>query len=340
MALFVLGAGATRGASFVDVTENPCLPPMDADFFGQLQRVQNPKHQQTVQDVIKDTVELFGVNFQVTMETVFTTLEHTARMIGTTGENRDFKKKEIEEKKKRLMRAIAATLEESLCAGGQHVGSTCDYHCKLVEGMKPGDEIVSFNYDCLIDEALRERGSEKWSSRYGYGFDLGKGGSNLTGDLKWQPLAAASSVETIRLYKLHGSLHFDISGEKVKLKERPYTKQYGNMRFTIIPPESNKRYDEGVFKRLWRQAGQALHRAKTIVVIGYSFPLTDSHANALFRVSTRRGGLQSLVIVNPDREARRRTRDVLKRGLGDQTRVLVFNSLNEFAASPRGLWER
>ena len=55
----------------------------------------------------------------------------------------------------------------------------------------------------------------------------------------------------------------------------------------IIPPESNKRYDEGVFKRIWKQAGQALHRAETVVVIGYSFPPTDSHANALFR-STKR----------------------------------------------------
>ena len=42
---------------------------------------------QTVRDVIKDTVDLFGVNFQVTMESVFTTLEQTSRMIETTGEN-------------------------------------------------------------------------------------------------------------------------------------------------------------------------------------------------------------------------------------------------------------
>src|SRR5262249_17723771 len=83
MALFVLGAGATRGASFVDPAQNPCLPPLDLDFYAQLQRIANLKHQDTVRDVIKDTVELFGVNFQVTMETVFTTLEHTARMIET-----------------------------------------------------------------------------------------------------------------------------------------------------------------------------------------------------------------------------------------------------------------
>jgi hypothetical protein len=77
MALFVLGAGATRGASFVDPVKNPCLPPLDADFYAQLQRIRNPKHEETIKSVIEDTVELFGINFQVTMETVFTTLEHT-----------------------------------------------------------------------------------------------------------------------------------------------------------------------------------------------------------------------------------------------------------------------
>ena len=70
MALFVLGAGATRGSSFVDPAKNPCLPPLDLDFYAQLQRIANPKHQKAVREVIQDTVDLFGVNFQVTMEAV------------------------------------------------------------------------------------------------------------------------------------------------------------------------------------------------------------------------------------------------------------------------------
>ncbi len=46
------------------------------------------------------------------MESVFTTLEQTSRMIETTGENRDFKRSDLEKKKQHLMQAIAATLEE------------------------------------------------------------------------------------------------------------------------------------------------------------------------------------------------------------------------------------
>src|SRR4029079_1376550 len=248
MAVFVLGAGASRGASFVSPTMNPCLPPLDADFYAQLQRIRNPKHKQTLDDVIKDTVELFGVNFDVSMETVFTTLEHTERMIQTTGENRDFRRSDINEKKERLKQAIAATLEEALCEGGQHEGTQCEYHAKLVESLKADDEIVTFNYDCLIDEALRRSGDSKWNARYGYGFGRGKGRRNLSGEDNWMPAVPATKHATIKLYKLHGSLHFDASGDKVKLKQRPYTKQFGQLRFTIIPPESNKRYDQGIFK--------------------------------------------------------------------------------------------
>jgi hypothetical protein len=346
MAVFVFGAGATRGASFVNSSKNPCLPPLDGDFFTQLQRIQNSKHNATVQSVVEDTTDLFGVNFRTTMETLFTTLEHTARMVETTGESRDFKKGDLEAKKERLKQAIAATLEESLCAGGRH-GVECKHHAALVRDMKASDELISFNYDCLLDETLKNHGKSKWDARYGYGFLL-KGRGALTGDQHWQPSTPAGSKEaSCHLYKLHGSLHFQVKGRQgdlsfhdVKLKDRPYTKQNSKLHFTIIPPESNKSYDRGVFKRLWKLAGQSLHRAKTLVIIGYSFPPTDSHANALFRISVKKAGLDNLVIVNPDREARRRTRDVLSRGLGGSTRVHVFDYLSEFAATPRTLWDR
>jgi hypothetical protein len=273
------------------------------------------------------------------MESVFTTLEHTSRMIQTTGETRDFKKSDLDLRRQTLKQAIAATIEESLCDGGQREGTKCEHHSRLVGRIKTKDEIISFNYDCLIDETLRRDGAGLWNPRYGYGFNLGRRGRNLSGDTAWEPTTKASKANTISLYKLHGSLHFDITEEKVKLKRRPYTKQTGNLQFTIIPPESNKRYDEGVFKRLWYNAGQALHRSRNIVVNGYSFPPNDSHANALFRISIKRENLKSLVIVNPDREARRRTRDILKRGISRETRVLVFDRLSEFVAADRSLWE-
>ena len=221
--------------------------------------------------------------------------------------------------------------------------SECEHHKALVEKLQSGDSIITFNYDCLIDDILKKYGAGKWNPRYGYGFKLGSRGRNLEGDENWCPNTnkKASKKETIMLYKLHGSLHFMISqdGEKVSLKQRPYTKQKGSLRFTIIPPESIKRYDQGVFAHLWKQAGQAIHNATSLILIGYSIPVTDSHANALLRMSVKKESLESLVIVNPDREARYRTREVLKRGLSAKTRVLVFDSLKDFVRVDRWLWD-
>jgi hypothetical protein len=347
MALFVLGAGATRGCSFIDAEKKPCIPPLDSDFFTQLQRVENPKHQPLIAEVMKDVVTLFGTNFGVTLETVFATLEHTIRMLGTTGDTRDFKRADLAGMRDRLLQAIAVVLEESLCNRKTSdrpspERSDCKHHAKLVEeALKSQDDIISFNYDCTIDLALKSSGSGKWNPRYGYGFWLGPGGHNLSGDHFWSPDSPASKSDTIHLYKLHGSLHFQIREKErlnVTLKQRPYTKQYGDLKFTIIPPESNKAYDKGIFRVLWNRAAWAIKHAQNIIIIGYSFQATDLHSTALFRTSVSKGRLNSLVVVNPDREVRRRTRSVLQRGINENTRVLSFDSMKEFLATDHAVW--
>jgi len=341
MAVFVFGAGATRGASFVDSTENPCLPPLDSDFFTQLQRVKSDKHKELIARVMEDVVDLFGVNFRVTMENVFTTLEHMARMVRTTGESRDFKASEISERRNRLLQAVAVVFEEALTKpGSTREILWCRHHEDLVEKiLHKSDTIISFNYDCLLDFTLKKHGNEKWNPRYGYGFPLGSRGSKLKGDKYWKPKNPADRNNTVRVYKLHGSLHFRIEKNHMYLKQRPYTKQQGNLRFKIIPPEWHKSYDVGPFKQLWRQAGEALHKTQHLVLIGYSLPETDLHSTALFRVSIKKVSLESLVIVNPDMEARYRIRDVLKRGIGKRTKVLVFDTLEDFVCVDRSLWD-
>jgi hypothetical protein len=349
MALFVIGAGATRGASFVDATKSPCLPFLDRDFFTQLQRIRNPKHQRLVKAVMKDAVDLFGSNFEVTMESMFTTLEHTIRMLGTTGENRAFNKKELKEKRDRLEQAIAATLEEALTIGDEEGHSTqnlkeCEFHdCLVKDILEPGDEIISFNYDCVIDDSLKRNGNNKWNPRYGYGFYLGAKGSRLTGDKHWTPTDAATREKTLHLPKLHGSLHFQVSGtdnnSKVRLKQHPYTKKNGNLEFTIIPPEWHKAYDKGVFATLWKNAAAAINRAQHIIIIGYSLPVTDLHSTALFRTSVRPKRLKSLIAVNPDPLARKRIRSVLQLGLSPETRVLSVDRLAEFVSINRKTWD-
>lgn len=343
MTVVVLGAGATRGASFVELQKNPCLPPLDTDFFTQLQRIRNPKHQDLVDAVMADAHDLFGVNFRVSLETMFTTIEQTIRMVKATRESREWRTAELEPMRSRLMQAIGAVLEESLqdgTAGNARKSETCEHHRSLVNSLKPADTILSFNYDCLIDQALKDAGAGKWNARYGYGFDLGSRGSRLEGDQEWQPVPPSPKDGTIHLYKLHGSLHFQISEEPpgIVLKARPYTKQHGALKFTIIPPESNKAYDQGSFSRLWKLASTAIHKAERLIFIGYSLPPTDMHSTVLFRTSVKKEALKSLVVVNPDRESRFRTREVVRRGLSKRTRVLSFDRFSEFASASPELW--
>jgi hypothetical protein len=343
MALFIFGAGATRGCSFVKPAEDPCLPPLDADFFTHLQRVQNRKHQPLVKEVMQDVVELFGQNFAVSMETVFSTLEHTIRMLRTTGKYGEFKEDDLREKRESLKQAIAVVLEDSLMEradgrGSSRTPKTCQYHSKLVgDVLRRRDDVITFNYDCVLDYALKAAGSGKWNARYGYGLRSG-----TRGHAAWQPTVKASRKNTVHLYKLHGALHFWVPEKEklgpVQLKQRPYTRQAGPMRFTILPPESNKAYDSSIFSALWKAAAHAINRAKHIVVVGYSLPPTDLHSTALFRTSVRTEALRSLVVVNPDRPARQRIRSVLQRGLSPQTRVMTFDHLEEFVATDRRVW--
>lgn len=85
MATFVLGAGATVGASFVNFKTNPVMPPLDTDFFTQLQRVSSPKHQQMIRELIKGVVGLFGVNFNATLEETFATVDDAIKLFDSTG---------------------------------------------------------------------------------------------------------------------------------------------------------------------------------------------------------------------------------------------------------------
>lgn len=353
-ALFVFGAGATRGASFVDANKCPCLPPLDADFFTQLQRIQNKKYQELISEVMSSVVKLFGPNFDITMEMMFGILEHTERMIKATGATGGLRLPSYKKIRKQLIQAVAAVFEESLTEKNKTDAThstlearSCMHHTQFVKKiLKPRDTIISFNYDCLIDYSLRGAGRSKWNARYGYGIRQGRGGHQLKGDGYWQPIEGGKLIgekNTVKLFKLHGSLHFQVDnqnarGSAVTLKERPYTKQAGDNIFSIIPPESNKKYDSEWFRNLWIQARKAIAEARHIIVVGYSFPATDLHSSTLFRTGVKPKNLRSLIVVNPDRNARKRIRSIFREGLSERTKILSFDYLSEFTALDRNVW--
>ena len=141
------------------------------------------------------------------METVFTTLEHTIRLLEATGrESRAFSIPELKAKRDRLIQAVAIVLEESLTpsyadGSSKREAKDCKHHAALVlNTLRKNDVIISFNYDCVIDYALKRHGKGKWHARYGYGLKLGPRGSRLSGDQYWQPEGgSASKLETVHL---------------------------------------------------------------------------------------------------------------------------------------------
>jgi hypothetical protein len=132
--------------------------------------------------------------------------------------------------------------------------------------------------------------------------------------------------------KLHGSTNFDILyyHSKYLIKFSFYYEEPLEPSSSLLFPQTTKPYDQPPFNSLWISAAQALQQSDEIFVIGYSFPSTDIHSETLFRLNVGRNrSLRRLVIVNPDSEARQRTRYAMARGIGMKTKVVELHYLSE-----------
>jgi hypothetical protein len=336
----VLGAGASRGAG--EYADRPdrvplsCLPPLNADFFTHLQRITHPKHQPTVQAVIDDVIAVFGPNFSLTLEDYFTQLEFLLNAVDIASTQPQRERKNLVQKRNHLMSALSAVLESSTNQIIQSTGG-CDLHQKLVKHLTPRDSIISFNYDCLIDDALRRAGQRKWDARLGYAFpaDVRIENADIWMGKKRRPLPD----RTIKLFKLHGSLNWQLPARlpsPVRLKQRLH-QQNGTPRFSIIPPVSNKAFASDtqgtIYKHIWQEAAKSLRRADVIAICGFAFGATDVFSQSLFRIAvqnTRR--LRLLVIATPSRETRQRIRNIFDVALAGSPAPLVrqYRSFEDF----------
>lgn len=334
--MFVLGAGASRGAQIPKGVSPGCRAPLNADFFTELQHITAAKHRRAIEAVIADVIELFGSNFSLTLEDYFTQLEFFLRTVQLVSREPEFDSAEFAGKRSNLMAALAAVLEASTDDIIRYGG--CERHKKIVQCLEPGDTIISFNYDCLIDDALRKAGDNKWNPRSGYGFPTRR--YSLVGSEYWDPEEISPREESVRLLKVHGSLNWQLpeGGRtmQIKLKQRLH-QQHGVPKFTIVPPVWNKQVDShDIFRRIWALAAGRLRRASLVCVIGFSFVPTDLYAQSLFRLALGKGKtrLRRLLIANPDKEARYRIRQVFDVPLLEPKVLLrQYASLEELTSS-------
>jgi len=334
----VLGAGASRGAEFVETGRLRCLPPTNADFFTQLQRITTKRHQQTIDGVLNDVLDLYGPDFALTLEEYFTQLEAMLSTVRASASTRGkFGRADLQAMRTRLLDGLSAVLEESAdVAKSNSIArkTPCSYHAALVAALRPKETIVSFNYDCLIDHALRTNTDGKWSARYGYAFP---NPSRVEGYEAWEGTSAPTGQnKSINLLKLHGSLNwFPFPSDQrkpLRLRARPY-KQNGQKLYEIVPPEYVKSVgSRPIFPELWSHAELAIRKAKTLAFVGFSFTPTDLHVEALFRLALAEPkALKSVVIVNPTQEHRKRIRSILAPALQGGVRVVQFDKFADAA---------
>ena len=329
----ILGAGATRGASFVNGAPG-ALPPLDSDFFTQAQRLSTAKPRSLTTQLIRDVVGTFGSNFALTMEGYLTRLEQLAHVLDDYRfRGRPPAVNEYQRMRADFLQILAALLDESIGRG-----PVCDYHARLVTALSARDTVLSLNYDWLIDHTLKTHGFGKWNPRIGYGVAVYTKGAKGAGTRYWACTAQNGKptypTKSVTLLKLHGSMNWfpvpaDPSPPRLELRKR-WWHQRGNLKFEIAPPEWNKPTRSGVYVPVWRRARAALLDAKGLVFIGYSLPETDLPIQALLTVEPRPRPLDLLVVVNPNSESRRRVRMVLQRRLGTETKVLSFERLEDF----------
>src|SRR3954470_21975030 len=79
-AVVVLGAGASRGASFVQPGRQ-VIPPLDADFFRQAQQLDEATYGEYAKPVLQFIRDEYGIGSVPTLEALFTQLEGFDRFL-------------------------------------------------------------------------------------------------------------------------------------------------------------------------------------------------------------------------------------------------------------------
>lgn len=161
--------------------------------------------------------------------------------------------------------------------------------------LQPGDSIITFNYDVIIDQTImdvtqEENSKIQWHPSSGYGLSFSGYINQLTPSLRATILPLANAVSDVLIFKLHGSLGWIVGKDDalaLYLKSRNNKiclAQKGHLSgsFFIVPPLRNKQFPEWI-EKIWRDAEECLARADQVFCIGYSFPKTDSKAVNMFK---------------------------------------------------------
>ena len=208
--LVVLGAGATRGASFVANEAHLHEPPLDADFFRLLSLSPAGRSQQA-KALLQYVAKNHSAVLDVSMEAIFVEFQGSAEFYEQFNVGRGRIVREPQRTIEHFYRVLPAVMKHSVTA-------PCEFHQAIAANLESGEElpVINFNYDCLIDSALQARGGRRWRPESGYGVEVTAGAD------AWKQWGGGpDESEPIMLLKLHGSLNWDVGSDSSVALEEP-----------------------------------------------------------------------------------------------------------------------
>ena len=185
---------------------------------------------------------------------------------------------------------------------GARQGHVASHHCNAFADHCAANEsdIITFNYDDFLDEALGHTG--RWTPEWGYGFFCRTSLDAVS------PVGDRAPLSGPRLLRLHGCVnwrprlghtepfaldsivhHHEWQGDWGTRYPFSLIDQHLESEPLIVPPVLSKSglVAQPVLRLVWTLAFETLAKAENVTFIGYSFPSTDLAARTLFSEALR-----------------------------------------------------
>jgi NAD-dependent SIR2 family protein deacetylase len=192
----------------------------------------------------------------------------------------------------------------------------------------PGTGVVTTNYDCCMDLALGNEGTD-----YTYGLDF----TNAKD-------AIQQAATPTRLVKLHGSLNWfycetcqEVQMTNIRLTVKNFLEDNepypvigickdcgGQRRGLLVPPLAMKFDLYPPLLPLNEQAAKTFYKSDVIIVVGFSFADADVYITRMVSKSMQNSKKQKLVIIDPDNQVTEKVRRRFKSSISnfDLTRII------------------
>jgi hypothetical protein len=186
---------------------------------------------------------------------------------------------------------------------------------ELAARLKPGDVVVTFNYDSTVERVLLHLG--KWAPSDGYGTEIAFQKNEYDGT------SVTFTPSAVKVLHLHGAvgwyekpptstalLETEIALDPLLLRGlgihcvdaclpfRPPNEKQIMLHPSFLKVYRGEGHSNRIFSQIWKDALHALQNADEVTIIGYSLPDADSAAWTLLHTGCARG---QTVIVNPSK---------------------------------------